>query len=101
MSFWRFSVWITGRRGTGTERWMGQGMCTTGKAKPATQQGLCGRFFVFIMGMKLGGFRGDHARRWSHAYRAALAVQGIEASMSRAGNCWANAVVESFFATLE
>jgi transposase InsO family protein len=37
----------------------------------------------------------------SHAYRAALAARGIEASMSRAGNCWDNAVVESFFATVE
>jgi transposase InsO family protein len=37
----------------------------------------------------------------SHVYRAALAGRGIEASMSRAGDCWDNAVVESFFATLE
>lgn len=37
----------------------------------------------------------------SHAYRAALDARGIEASMSRAGDCWDNAVVESFFATLE
>jgi putative transposase len=34
-------------------------------------------------------------------YRALLAAHGIEASMSRKGNCWDNAVVESFFATLE
>jgi putative transposase len=34
-------------------------------------------------------------------YRALLAAYGIEASMSRKGNCWDNAVVESFFATLE
>ena len=37
----------------------------------------------------------------SHAYRAALDARGIAASMSRAGNRWDNAVVESFFATLE
>ena len=37
----------------------------------------------------------------SHAYRTVLATNGIEASMSRAGNCWDNAVIESFFATLE
>lgn len=37
----------------------------------------------------------------SHAYRAALEARGIAASMSRAGDCWDNAVVESFFATLE
>ena len=37
----------------------------------------------------------------SDAYRAAVAnARGI-ASMSRRGNCWDNAVAESFFATLE
>ena len=35
------------------------------------------------------------------AYRAELAAHGIVASMSRTGNCWDNAVAESFFATLE
>jgi len=35
------------------------------------------------------------------AYQACLAEHGIEASMSRKGDCWDNAVVESFFATLE
>jgi transposase InsO family protein len=35
------------------------------------------------------------------AYRAVLARHGIQASMSRKGNCWDNAVAESFFATLE
>lgn len=34
-------------------------------------------------------------------YRALLAAHGIEASMSRRGDCWDNAVAESFFATLE
>jgi putative transposase len=37
----------------------------------------------------------------SHTYRAALAASGMTASMSRKGNCWDNAVAESFFATLE
>jgi transposase InsO family protein len=36
----------------------------------------------------------------SAAYRAALACHGIVASMSRKGDCWDNAVAESFFATL-
>jgi len=35
------------------------------------------------------------------AYRAALARQGIICSMSRKGNCWDNAVAESFFSTLK
>jgi len=35
------------------------------------------------------------------AYQELLAAHGLEASMSRRGNCWDNAVAESFFATLE
>lgn len=34
-------------------------------------------------------------------YRALLGAHGLTPSMSRKGNCWDNAVVESFFATLE
>ena len=34
-------------------------------------------------------------------YRAMLAENGIECSMSRKGNCWDNAVAESFFHTLK
>jgi putative transposase len=37
----------------------------------------------------------------SDAYQALLAKHRIEASMSRSGDCWDNAVVESFFATLK
>lgn len=37
----------------------------------------------------------------SAAYREALAARGITVSMSRRGNCWDNAVAESFFATLK
>ena len=37
----------------------------------------------------------------SAAYRAELAARGIVCSMSRAGDCWDNAVAESFFATLK
>jgi putative transposase len=35
----------------------------------------------------------------SEAYQDALAGHGIEPSMSRTGNCWDNAVTESFFST--
>jgi putative transposase len=35
------------------------------------------------------------------AYQQQLAIHGIRCSMSRPGNCWDNAVVESFFATLK
>ncbi|UQA57104.1 IS3 family transposase [Polyangium aurulentum] len=37
----------------------------------------------------------------SEDYRAALGERGIVPSMSRTGNCWDNAVAESFFATLK
>ena len=37
----------------------------------------------------------------SEAYRSKLASHGIEASMSRRGDCYDNAVVESFFGTLK
>ena len=35
------------------------------------------------------------------AYQAVLAAHGARSSMSRCGDCWDNAVVESFFATLK
>ena len=37
----------------------------------------------------------------SQEYQAVLAAHGIIPSMSRRGNCWDNAVVESFFRTLK
>lgn len=37
----------------------------------------------------------------SDDYRQTLARRGIHASMSRTGDCWDNAVAESFFATLK
>jgi putative transposase len=37
----------------------------------------------------------------SQAYRAKLLANGIRPSMSRPGNCWDNAVVESFFSSLK
>lgn len=37
----------------------------------------------------------------AHRYQALLAANGMQCSMSRPGNCWDNAVVESFFATLK
>ena len=37
----------------------------------------------------------------AHDYQGRLQAAGIVCSMSRRGNCWDNAVVESFFATLK
>ena len=44
----------------------------------------------------------DQGSQYADAdYRAMLASNGIECSMSRKGNCWDNAVAESFFHTLK
>lgn len=44
----------------------------------------------------------DRGSQYASAdYRAALASAGFTQSMSRKGNCWDNAVAESFFGTLE
>ena len=44
----------------------------------------------------------DRGSQYASAqYREILAGRGLLASMSRAGNCWDNAVAESFFATLK
>jgi transposase InsO family protein len=44
----------------------------------------------------------DRGTQYASAeYRTLLAAHGLVASMSRQGNCWDNAVAESFFATLE
>jgi transposase InsO family protein len=41
------------------------------------------------------------AASMSYEYRSALARHGVTVSMSRVGNCWDNAVAESFFATFK
>lgn len=47
-------------------------------------------------------FHSDRGSQYaSGAYRAQLAAYGMVASMSGTGNCYDNAVAESFFATLE
>ena len=44
----------------------------------------------------------DRGSQYASAeYRALLTAHGAEASMSRRGNCWDNAVTESFFATFK
>jgi transposase InsO family protein len=44
----------------------------------------------------------DRGRQYgADSYRQLLAQHGIQASMSRKGNCWDNAVAESFFHTLK
>ena len=43
----------------------------------------------------------ESAQYASHDYQKALMASGITCSMSRKGNCWDNAFVESFFATSE
>jgi putative transposase len=44
----------------------------------------------------------DRGSQYASAdYQQALAARGIQCSMSRKGNCWDNAVVESFFSSLK
>lgn len=47
-------------------------------------------------------FHSDRGSQYTSTdYRKILRAHGIQSSMSRRGNCWDNAVAESFFATLE
>lgn len=47
-------------------------------------------------------FHSDQGRQYaSDAFQGLLRAHGIQPSMSRPGNCWDNAVVESFFDTLK
>ena len=47
-------------------------------------------------------FHSDRGSQYAaHDYQRRLETAGIVCSMSRRGNCWDNAVVESFFATLK
>jgi putative transposase len=47
-------------------------------------------------------FHSDRGSQYASGdYRAALQAAGISCSMSRKGNCWDNAVAESFFGTLK
>ncbi len=50
-------------------------------------------------GLILHSDRGVQYRSWE--YQQVLEAQGITPSMSRKGNCWDNAVVESFFSRLK
>ena len=54
---------------------------------------------------QVGGGLLHHSDRGSQYaaqdYQRRLTVQGFQCSMSRPGNCWDNAVVESFFASLK
>ena len=43
----------------------------------------------------------ESAQYTSEAFQRVLSAQGIVCSMSRSGNVWDNAVLESFFSTLK
>jgi putative transposase len=59
------------------------------------------RMAVVHRGARGGLHHSDRGVQYaSRAYRALLTTVGFTPSMSRVGNCWDNAVVESFFATL-
>jgi transposase InsO family protein len=59
------------------------------------------RMALLHRGARGGRHHSDRGAQYaSRAYRERLAGAGWTTSMSRRGNCWDNAVVESFFATL-
>jgi putative transposase len=59
------------------------------------------RMALLHRGARGGVHHSDRGVQYAaHAYQRLLADAGFTASMSRVGNCWDNAVVESFFATL-
>ena len=59
------------------------------------------RMALLHRGARNGRHHSDRGVQYAaHAYQALLASAGFTPSMSRVGNCWDNAVVESFFATL-
>ena len=59
------------------------------------------RMALVHRGARHGRHHSDRGVQYAaRAYRRELAAAGFTASMSRVGNCWDNAVVESFFATL-
>lgn len=59
------------------------------------------RMAVVHRGARGGLHHSDRGVQYaSRAYRDLLTTVGFTPSMSRVGNCWDNAVVESFFATL-
>jgi putative transposase len=76
----------------------------------ATSQNVDRRLALDALDMAIGGRRPaaglvHHSDRGSTYastdYRNALEARGIECSMSRKGDCWDNAVAESFFASLK
>jgi transposase InsO family protein len=63
---------------------------------------------AFTMAMKNGrpgpglGHHSDQGVQYAcHAFRALLKASEIQCSMSRKGNCWDNALAESFFHALK
>jgi transposase InsO family protein len=77
--------------------WAAGRTCGQELTLPALQQALTRR--APPPGLLHHSDRGNHYTGTS--YQRLLAAHGVTASMSRTGNCWDNAVAESFFATLK
>ena len=77
--------------------WSMSGSCDEKLVERALEQALARR--VPKAGLLHHSDRGSQYT--SHAYQAHLQRYGIQPSMSRKGNCWDNAAVESFFGTLK
>ena len=68
----------------------------------ALKQRMIGKDFCNVPGQASLLHHSDRGSQYaSDEYRMLLSGHGVECSMSRKGNCWDNAVAESFFATLK
>ena len=77
--------------------WSMSGNCDENLAEHALEQALARRHPD--AGLLHHSDRGSQYT--AHAYQTCLQRYGIQSSMSRKGNCWDNAVMESFFGTLK
>lgn len=77
--------------------WAMSDQVTTALTVTALEMALCDR--PVLAGLLHHSDRGS--QYGAVAYQHRLVRRGIRCSMSRPGNCWDNAVVESFFATLK
>ena len=84
-----------------SRRIVGWAMDKTLRAEPLTLRSL----HMALLGRQPDAGLLNHSDRGSQYackdYQDLLALRGVTCSMSRRGNCWDNAVVESFFATLK
>ncbi|QGQ24654.1 transposase [Gimesia benthica] len=69
---------------------------------PQGSENPCSFAFQLVQVFEAGQYHSDRGSQYcSEEYQRTLKINGIQCSMSRKGDCWDNAVMESFFATLK